>query len=127
MVLLLITGASCSKGQANCTLIGCESMVEFKLPGGVYAVPGPVTVRHCVDGRCDEREYSSGSQISTFVSAEATRERVRVSAEVRDGSDLVARLEDTSLDLTVAQPNGPDCGPKCYQGRVGVPLIKERT
>lgn len=96
-------------------------MVRFKLPGDTYSLGGEVFVRVCVDGKCQDTHHASGKEIPTFVMVSANKEEVLVSAEVRDSQDVIARLAGKRLTLKVLKPNGPKCGPTCYQGDVDVP------
>lgn len=127
IVLLALPGASACGGApgTNCTLVGCDSGVTFVLPPETYAIPEPVSVRLCIDGWCSEKEYTSGSQIPPMVRrAGAQEEETKASAEVRTSDRLFARLREKNLKLGKSQPNGPRCGPTCYQGGVEVPLTK---
>lgn len=105
-----------------CTQIGCDSFVGFVLPRDVQEASSPVTLRACVDDRCEEYEYSDGADVPLLLRVEATGQDVEVSAEVRTADKVIARLARTDLELRRAQPNGPSCPPTCFQGNVSVPL-----
>jgi hypothetical protein len=99
-------------------------MVILQLPADVYESKDPVTLKRCIDGNCQTTEHSSGADIPRLVRLEATRQKVRVSAEVTGTTGPIASLRDTTLTLKKGQPNGPECPPICYQGQVEVPSTK---
>lgn len=99
-------------------------MVRFKLPEEVYSLGGEVFVNVCVDGNCQENHYASGKEVSRFIRGRASGEEVRVSAEVSTSQGVVAHLDEKRLTLKALRPNGPKCGPTCYQGDVDVPSAK---
>lgn len=126
-VLLALPGASGCGGipGTHCTTIGCDSGITFALPPETYAIAEPVSVRLCIDGECSEKEYSSGSHIPSMVRrAGPQEEKTKASAEVRTADRVFARLREKNLKLGKSQPNGPRCGPTCYQGGVKVPLTR---
>lgn len=126
VVLLALPGASGCGGipGTHCTMIGCDSGITFTLSAETYAIAEPVSVRLCIDGECSEKQYSSGSQIPPMVMQEGPQEEeAKASAEVRTADRVFARLREKNVKLGKSQPNGPRCGPDCYQGRVKVPLI----
>lgn len=83
-------------------------------------------MRLCIDGECSERHYSSGGQIPPMVmQAGPQEEETKVAAEVRTSDRVFARLEEKNVKLGKSQPNGPRCGPTCFQGGVKVPLIED--
>lgn len=113
-----------SPRKTGCTLIGCDSVVLFKLPEEIYSMAGEIFVSVCVDGNCQENHYASGKEIPRLVRGSANGEKVRVSAEVRDSQAVIARLAEKRLTLKTLRPNGPECGPTCYQGEVEVPTAR---
>lgn len=129
LIFALPMGASgCSRfpGGVHCTMVGCDSAVFFNLPAETYAVTQPVSIRLCVDGSCSVTDYQAGNQIPPMLMKEAPqKDQTTVSAEVRTSDEVFARLPDDKVKLGKAQPNGPRCGPTCYQARVRVPLVDD--
>ena len=119
LVWVVIATGSTACSRRACTLGGCGPGVQILLPE-ISTAGGTTHVRYCVDGECEDRTFSP-DQLPSLLSVEAKNETVRISVEVKDDTRVLARLEETKIHLQESKPNGPQCGPTCYHGKVRVP------
>jgi len=111
--------AACSNGSSQppqiCTQIGCESGLQVILS---VAPAGPFRVEAQAAGddaprvfECPAGERCESAFFADFTPEEAT---IRVIANGRTTARTVRPTYER------VQPNGPDCPPICWQGRVRV-------
>ncbi|MBT2505340.1 hypothetical protein J7I98_05385 [Streptomyces sp. ISL-98] len=114
--LLTLTLAGCGLGDntRKCTLIGGVPGISVSYePGAEAKDPGPVVLRLCADGRCEERAQGAGEAFATM--------RVLVPDDVRD-KELDVRFKVTTVEggrvvmddsakvrMTEHWPNGKAC------------------
>jgi hypothetical protein len=115
-----------------CTLIGCESQIEFQLSGDL--VRGEAyDIEACIDADCTAQTVEvpdSGFVIGGAFTLDADRDTVTlrllgddysgshtVSLSVTGEGGAVAELE-TETDFERSQPNGPGCEPVCWHATV---------
>ena len=118
-----------------CTLIGCDSGVMVKLT----RLPGTArTARVCARGRCTtqrvSRRHPEDNWAFVTVRCRSPRnQRVEVTVELFNASGVRLRFSSAVVRLDERhQPNGPDCGPTCwnaglrYRGDTGA-LVRMRA
>lgn len=109
--------AACNSATPQiCTLAGCRSGVAVIAQ---HLTSDARSVRLCVDERCKTEHVSSPAQGTLVtVACEAEPATVRVAFEVRDQARKIVFEAKRRLNLKLNQPNGPDCKPKCWIGRL---------
>jgi len=115
-----------------CTLIGCESQIEFQLSGDL--VRGVAyEIEACVDGDCASETVKvpdSGFVLEGPFTLDADRDTVTVrllgadysgthavSLSVAGPAGPIAEVE-TETDFERLEPNGPGCEPVCWHATV---------
>jgi hypothetical protein len=115
-----------------CTLIGCESQLEFELSGDLVRGES-YEIEACVDGDCTTETVQlpdSGFVMGGAFTLDADRDTVAlrllgadyngthtVSLSVTGDGGPVAEVE-TETDFERSQPNGPGCEPVCWHATV---------
>lgn len=115
-----------------CTLIGCESQIEFEL-GGDLLRGEAYDIEACLDGDCTSETVQvpdSGFVMGGAFTLDAERDTVivrliggdysgshTVSLSVSGEGGAVADVE-TETEFERSQPNGPGCEPVCWQATV---------
>lgn len=134
MIALLATSGCV--GSQNCTLIGCESGVNFDLtdplePGQEFhasacvgdicrEASGTVPERGCTTESdlavCGPQ--SGGTDVHLSLPSGTYDETYDVRFELISGSGETLAEADVSVDFQRSQPNGPNCGPVCWGASV---------
>jgi hypothetical protein len=115
-----------------CTLIGCESQIEFQL-GGDLQRGETYEIETCLDGDCASATIEipdSGFVLEGAFTLDADRDTVTVrllgsdysgarsvSLRVDGPGGPVAEVE-TEVEFDRMQPNGPGCEPICWHATV---------
>lgn len=105
-VALAFAGAtSCSEGpEKACTLIGCRDGLQVESTG---LAPNR-TIDVCIGDTCVS---AAGGGLS-FAEIVTTSPAVEVKVVVRENG-LIVSEQRRSVPVTVLQPNGDDCPPRC--------------
>jgi hypothetical protein len=114
-----------------CTLIGCESQLEFELSADLER-GAAYDIEACVDGDCTSETVEipdSGFVIGGAFTLDADRDTVTVRLIGDDysgshtvslsiaGEGLAAEVE-AETEFERSQPNGPGCEPICWHATV---------
>lgn len=135
LMVALLPASGCV-GSQNCTLVGCESGVNFDVdapfePGEEFRVSA------CVDDICREARgavpergcttesdltvcgpQSGGTDVHLRLPNGTYDKTYDVRFELVSGSGETLAQADASVDFQRSQPNGPDCGPICWSASV---------
>ena len=139
VALLILSGCGVGPIPRECTAVGCDSGVEFRLDADLVAET-EYRIAVCVDDRCAERSMEVPPPADgPFTGTSSGPIRLDVDRNV-----VFYSLEDTDLSgrhrvsLTVqgplgelhswegiaefdrSQPNGPMCEPVCWFARIAV-------
>ncbi|WP_274559908.1 hypothetical protein [Streptomyces spiramyceticus] len=113
LLTLTLVGCGLGDGTRTCTLIGGVPGISVSYEPGGAKDPGPVVLRLCADGRCEERAQDAGEAVAGM--------RVLVPDDVRD-KELDVRFKVTTVEggrvimddsakvrMTEHWPNGKAC------------------
>jgi hypothetical protein len=121
ILAVIAIAAACSQASSQppqiCTRIGCESGLRVELSG---APAGPFRVEAQAAGEAAPRvfECRTGERCESAFFADFTPEEATIRV-VADGRTTARNVRPRYERV---QPNGPDCPPICWQGRVRVEL-----
>jgi hypothetical protein len=110
-------GCDALLGVQNCTLIGCDTGVTVLFSG---AAPTAFEVTLTPAGEaprviaCENVQAGGCGEAVFFEGVTATRADLEIEW---DGGSISRALE---LEYDRFEPNGPGCGPTCFQARVDV-------
>lgn len=116
----LLPAVPATADQQVCSLVGCESQIVVRLAAVPRVAQVPFArVRVCASGRCSVTPArSSGAHLVAPALEGSSPVKVSVTFTTRSGKRLWSRTR--MVWLTRSQPNGPDCPPVCWTGRLAV-------
>jgi hypothetical protein len=129
-LFLLIDGLSGGGGRRyNCTSIGCTSGIDVVIGDARRAYPRASSVTLCVDGRCKMRSPAASELLGSEwhgVPPKGPRSRYLVEVRIRSRSGATLLRTRRSVTLVRSQPNGPRCGPTCFERVLRLDPVERR-
>lgn len=107
--------------------------IELCIDDGCRTETITIDVRHAGTGEIDRGEsaqgpgsvegwmtvWADGDYIDYYLPERAYERSAQVSFTLTDASgEVLSEVESTEVPLERSQPNGPDCLPICFQGRL---------
>ena len=116
----LVPGAAVPADGQICPLAGCESQVVVSLRSVPRVAQAPFgRVRVCAAGTCTVTPARSRGAHHPVPNVQGPQPvKVAVTFTTRSGTPLWRRTRAATLRRS--QPNGPDCPPVCWTGRLVV-------
>jgi hypothetical protein len=148
LFLVALTACASNSTQDHaCSLVGCNDGVGIDLAAVTTRFPmQPLKLHVCLDASCQDAVITandceqaqlpaggptpalvlictlqSGGTVSVTASSTsplASTQTTSVSLSLTDATGAIVYEHTESVALTSSQPNGPDCAPTCYQGRL---------
>lgn len=115
VLVLLVTLAGCR--AQDCSVVGAPPTIAVDVGRVLAEEQGPVRARLCVENTCDSTSKPNGQRLGfLFVDEPSIDDEGPVTVELVIESDSGATIFDGSQDveLTLKQPNGPDCEPSTF-------------
>ncbi|MDA8341282.1 MAG: hypothetical protein M0007_03545 [Actinomycetota bacterium] len=99
----------------DCSLAGCFSGVTVELEAFPVPPQPSTAVTVCVDRHCStEHPGATPLGAATAMTPTTGAEKVRVSIKIVGPDGSLVASDATTVRLHKNQPNGPSCGPTCY-------------
>jgi hypothetical protein len=114
-LVLIVALTSCQ--TQTCSDVGAPSTIGVDVGRVLADVHGPVRARLCVEDTCDSTSKPNGQHLGVLYVDEPSIDDegpVTVELVIESGSGETIFEGSQEVELTLKQPNGPDCEPSTF-------------
>jgi hypothetical protein len=116
LLLVLLVALTGCRGKA-CSDVGAPPTIGVDVGRVLADEHGPVRARLCVEDTCDSTSRPNGQRLGVLYVDEPSIEDegpVTVQLVIESGSGETIFEGSQDVELTLKQPNGPDCEPSTF-------------
>ena len=114
-LVLLVALTGCQ--VRDCSVVGAPPTIGVDVGRVLADEHGPVRARLCVEDTCDSTSKSNGQRLGVLYVDDPSIEDagpVTVELVIESGSGETIFEGSREVELTLKQPNGPDCEPSTF-------------